>query len=167
MFSILHDDNYFMNMALLEANKAFENEEVPVGAIITENNTEGSIKVIAKSHNLVEKLNDATAHAEMLALTSAFSYRNSKYLPYSTLYVTLEPCLMCAYAIYLAKVSRIVYACDDPTKGFLKMCPCLFNISKIKQQPQYPLISAKTIVYGGILEEKSSQLLKKFFKKKR
>ncbi len=167
MGCILYDDIYFMNLALLEAKKAFDNDEVPIGAIITENSVDSDIKVIAKSHNLVEKLNDATAHAEMLALTSAFAYRNSKYLPYSTLYVTLEPCLMCAYAIFLAKINRIVYSCDDPIKGFSKMCPHLFNTSKIESKTQYPFISSKTIVYGGIMKQKSSELLKIFFKEKR
>ena len=110
---LLHDDNYFMKQALIEAQKAFEADEVPVGAVIAIDN-----KIIARAHNLTERLNDVTAHAEMQAITSAANYLNGKYLIGCTLYVTLEPCVMCIGAIYWARLSRIVFAAGDPKRGF-------------------------------------------------
>ncbi|MBD0367425.1 MAG: nucleoside deaminase, partial [Flavisolibacter sp.] len=98
------DDSYFMKQALQQAQKAFDEDEVPVGAVIVLNN-----KIIARGYNQVEKLKDPTAHAEMIALTSAFNYLGSKYLPEATIYITIEPCVMCAGALYWSKIGRIVY----------------------------------------------------------
>ncbi len=144
----IFSDEYFMKMALKEAEKAFNNNEVPIGAIIVSEN-----KIIAKTHNSVEILNDATAHAEMLAITSASNYLGSKYLNECAIYVTIEPCVMCAGAIAWAQAGKLVYGAKDEMKGF----------SKIKNNILHP----KTIVINGILEDECSILLKKFFRKKR
>jgi len=137
------DDTYFMKKALQEAEIAYDLGEIPVGAIITVNNT-----IIARAHNLTERLNDVTAHAEMQAITSAANYLGGKYLTDCTLYVTLEPCQMCAGALYWSQISKIVYGAADPIRGFLKMGTQL-----------HP----KTKVNSGILEKEASQLLKNFF----
>jgi len=142
------NDTYFMKEALKEAHKAFSNEEVPVGAIIVGNN-----RIIARAYNLTETLIDVTAHAEMQAITAAAAFLNGKYLTDCTLYVTLEPCLMCAGAMFWAQITRIVYGASDPKRGF----------SLIKGEILHP----GTIVLGGILENECSQLLKEFFIKKR
>src|SRR3954470_23755986 len=105
-------DEYFMGLALKQAELAFDNDEVPVGAVIVISN-----KVISRGYNQVEKLNDSTAHAEIIALTSAYNYLGSKYLPGATLYVTIEPCIMCAGALYWSKISRIVYGATDVKHG--------------------------------------------------
>src|SRR6185436_3744746 len=103
----------YMQQALKEAQKAFDKGEVPVGAIIVMNN-----RIIARAHNQVELLNDSTAHSEILALTSAFDFLSSKYLPEATLYVTVEPCLMCSEALYWSKISKVVYGTDDEKNGY-------------------------------------------------
>ena len=144
---LLHDDNYFMKQALIEAQKAFEADEVPVGAVITIDN-----KIIARAHNLTERLNDVTAHAEMQAITSAANYLNGKYLSGCTLYVTLEPCVMCIGAIYWARLSRIVFAAGDPKRGFQR--------AHINLHP-------KSTVSSGIMESEAVKLLNKFFDSKR
>ncbi|HTD94012.1 MAG TPA: nucleoside deaminase, partial [Chitinophagaceae bacterium] len=108
-------DEYYMMLALKEAKKAFEDGEVPVGAIIVLNE-----RTIARGYNMVERLNDPTAHAEMIALTSAFNALGSKYLPEATLYVTVEPCCMCAGAVYWSKLGKIVYGTDDEKNGYRK-----------------------------------------------
>jgi tRNA(adenine34) deaminase len=141
-------DEYFMRMALKEASKAFEEDEVPVGAVVVCNNT-----VVAKAHNMTERLNDATAHAEMLAITAATENLGSKYLNNCTLYVTLEPCVMCAGATAWAQVGKIVFAAKDPKKGY----------SRLNPSPLHP----KTNIKNGILEEEASLLIKEYFKKKR
>jgi tRNA(adenine34) deaminase len=141
-------DEYFMRMALKEASKAFEEDEVPVGAVVVCNNT-----VVAKAHNMTERLNDATAHAEMLAITAATENLGSKYLNNCTLYVTLEPCVMCAGATAWAQVGKIVFAAKDPKKGYGRLSP----------SPLHP----KTNIKNGILEEEASLLIKEYFKKKR
>jgi tRNA(adenine34) deaminase len=138
-------DEAFMKMALAQAQTAFENDEVPVGAVVV---CKG--KVIAKGHNQSEQLKDATAHAEMLAITSAANYLGSKYLEACTLYVTLEPCAMCACASNWSHVPRIVFGAYDAKKGFLS------NNWRV----QHP----RAEVVGGILEAESSELLKRFFK---
>src|SRR5919205_4398262 len=107
-------DEQFMKQALREAQKAFDEDEVPVGAVIVLND-----KIIARGYNQVEKLNDCTAHAEIIALTSAFNYLGSKYLPEATIYVTVEPCVMCAGALYWSKIGRIVYGAPDEKNGYL------------------------------------------------
>src|SRR5215212_7604745 len=106
------NDEYFMRQALIQAQKAFEEDEVPIGAVIVINN-----KIIARGYNQVERLNDPTAHAEIIALTSAFNYLGSKYLPDATLYVTIEPCLMCAGALYWSKIARVVFGAHDEKHG--------------------------------------------------
>ena len=144
----LYSDEYFMNEALKEARKAFDADEVPVGAIIVAEN-----KIIARGHNLTEQLNDVTAHAEMQTITSAANYIGGKYLNDCTLYVTLEPCLMCAGALQWSHITKIVYGATDDKKGY----------SKINQ----PVLHPKTTVIKGILEDECSKLLKDFFKIKR
>ena len=145
---MIFSDEYFMLEALKEARKAFEKDEVPVGAVVVADN-----RIIARAHNLTETLNDVTAHAEMQAITSAASYLGGKYLKDCTLYVTLEPCLMCAGALYWAQISRIVYGAADVKRGFTL-------------NPSSPLHPA-TSVTSGILEKECAAMLTNFFKKKR
>ena len=145
---MLLTDEYFMNIALLEAETAFELGEVPVGAVIVLDNT-----VIAKAHNLTQTLNDVTAHAEMQALTAAFHHLGAKYLNDCTLYVTLEPCVMCAGALYWAQIGKIVYGATDPKRGY-----SLINA---------PLLHPKTEVVKGVLANECHLLLQTFFKKLR
>lgn len=142
-----YDDTYFMKKALQEAEMAFEKGEVPIGAIVVVEN-----RIIARSHNLTEQLNDVTAHAEMQAITAAANFLGGKYLKGCTLYVTLEPCQMCAGALYWSQISKIVYATEDPQRG------C--GVMGTKLHP-------KTTIIGGLLEDEASELLKKFFIQKR
>ena len=144
------DDNHYMQLALQQAKQAFEEDEVPVGAIIVLNN-----QIIAKGYNQVEKLTDSTAHAEIIALTAAFNFLGSKYLPEATLYVTLEPCLMCSGALYWSKIGRVVYGADDEKNGYKKTTG--------NNSPHHP----KTTVANGILKEECGLLMKQFFKAKR
>ncbi|MDL2315103.1 nucleoside deaminase [Bacteroidales bacterium OttesenSCG-928-C19] len=141
-------DEHFMKEALKEAQKAFDADEVPVGAVIVCNN-----QIIARAYNYTEHLNDVTAHAEMQAFTSAAGNLGGKYLIDCTLYVTLEPCIMCAGAAAWTQISRIVYGASDEKRGF----------SSLSQNILHP----KTTVTKGILENECSELLKTFFKKKR
>lgn len=141
-------DEYFMNEALKQADKALQGEEVPVGALVVNQN-----RIIARAHNMTQQLNDVTAHAEMIAITSASNYLGSKYLKGCTLYVTLEPCLMCAAAMKWAQLDRLVYAAADPKEGFSRM--------------EQKVLHKKTEVVPGILNEKASALLSSFFMKKR
>ena len=140
-------DEYFMKKALQEAETAFEKGEIPVGAVIVIDN-----KVIARTHNLTELLNDVTAHAEMQAITSAANFIGGKYLKDCTLYVTLEPCQMCAGALYWSQISKIVFGAADENRGFIKMGTQL-----------HP----KTQVVGGILEKDCSLLMRAFFRMRR
>ena len=144
------DDEYFMRQALQQAQYAFDDDEVPVGALVVLNN-----KIIARAHNQVERLNDPTAHAEMIALTSAFNYLGSKYLPESVLYVTVEPCLMCCGAMYWGKIGRIVYGCSDEKNGY-----------KHITGEAWPFHQKSTIT-RGVLEEECAALMKAFFRNKR
>lgn len=144
------DDTYFMQQALKEAVLAYEADEVPVGAVVVINN-----KIIARGHNQVELLTDSTAHAEILALTSAYHYLGAKYLPDATLYVTVEPCLMCCGALYWSKIGRIVYGASDEKNGFK-------HITK-ENWPFHP----KTELVKGVLEDECAQLMRSFFKAKR
>lgn len=146
----IYDDEYFMRQALKEAEEAYEKDEVPVGAVVVINN-----KIISRGHNQVELLNDSTAHAEILALTSAFNSLGAKYLPEATLYVTLEPCLMCCGALYWSKIGRIVYGASDEKNGFK-------HITK-ENWPFHP----KTELVKGVLEEDCAFIIKSFFKSKR
>lgn len=145
---ISFSDEYFMEKALSEAQIAFEKGEIPVGAIIVSND-----KIVAKAHNLVESLNDVTAHAEILAISAAAEYLGGKYLPECTLYVTLEPCVMCSGALQWAQIGRIVYGANDSSKGYNKNAPNALH--------------KKTKITSGILKDKCSNLLKEFFAKKR
>ncbi len=144
------NDEYFMKQALIQAQKAFDEDEVPVGAVVVLNS-----KIISKGYNQVEKLNDCTAHAEIIALTSAFSFLGSKYLPDASLYVTIEPCVMCAGALYWSKVGKIVYGADDEKNGHRRITR--------ETSPFHP----KTIVLSGLLSEECGQLMKDFFVRKR
>lgn len=141
------DDTYFMQQALKEAQIAFDKNEIPVGAVVVMNE-----KIIARAHNLTETLNDVTAHAEMQAFTAASDFLGGKYLKECTLYVTLEPCQMCAGASYWTQIGRIVYGAKDPQRGFVNYKTTL-----------HP----KTKVTEGILSEECGTLLKRFFIEKR
>lgn len=140
-------DEYFMKKALQEAEIAFEKGEIPVGAIIVIDN-----KVIARSHNLTEMLNDVTAHAEMQSITAAANFIGGKYLKNCTLYVTLEPCQMCAGALYWSQISKIVFGATDDQRGYQKLGTQL-----------HP----KTTVISGVLAEESGNLMRRFFAEKR
>lgn len=144
----LHTDEHYMREALKQAQLAFDADEVPVGAVVV-----CQKKIIARAHNLTETLNDVTAHAEMQAFTSAANFLGGKYLKDCTLYVTLEPCIMCAGASYWTQLSRIVFAAPDDKRGFSKMTERILHPT--------------TIIKGGILAEESMQLLKTFFAAKR
>jgi tRNA(adenine34) deaminase len=139
------DDNYFMNIALDQAEMAYEQGEVPVGAVIT---CKG--KIIAKTHNQTETLTDVTAHAEILAITAAAQYLGAKYLKDCTLYVTLEPCVMCAGALYWAQLGKLIFGARDPKKGFTLVQPLVTH--------------PKTLIRYGVLQDASEELLQKFFK---
>ena len=141
------NDDYFMKRALQEAELAFEKGEIPVGALIVIDD-----KIIARTHNLTELLNDVTAHAEMQAITSAANFLGGKYLTGCTLYVTLEPCQMCAGALYWSQISKIVFGASDVHRGFEKMGTQL-----------HP----KTTVVRGVLAEEATALMKTFFASKR
>ena len=141
------DDTYFMKRALQEAQMAFDKGEVPVGAVIVLNN-----QIIARAHNLTETLNDVTAHAEMQAYTAAADFLGGKYLKDCILYVTLEPCQMCAGASAWTQISKIVYGASDPQRGFVKLGTQL-----------HP----KTKVVSGVLDEECSEIVKRFFVQKR
>jgi tRNA(adenine34) deaminase len=140
-------DEYFMKKALQEAEMAFEKDEIPVGAVIVVNHT-----IIARTHNLTELLHDVTAHAEMQAITSAAHFLGGKYLKNCSLYVTLEPCQMCAGALYWSQLSKVVYGASDELRGFVKMGTQL-----------HP----KTQVISGILANEAAELLKRFFAQRR
>lgn len=142
------NDEYFMRQALLEAKKALEKDEVPVGAVIVSSN-----KIIARGYNLTETLNDVTAHAEMQAITAAANHIGAKYLLECTLYVTLEPCIMCGGALFWSQISKIVYGALDEKRGAHTTGKNLYH--------------PKTVVVGGVLGEESAQMLKDFFKSKR
>lgn len=142
------DDTYFMQQALLEAEQAFDKDEVPIGAVIVSDN-----RIIARAHNLTETLNDVTAHAEMQAITAATNTIGGKYLNECTLYVTVEPCPMCAGAIGWAQLKRIVYGAADNKRGYTKFST--------------DVLHPKTEVSHGILADKCGELMKSFFKKKR
>ncbi len=143
-------DEFYMMQALKEARIAFDQDEVPIGAVVVLNE-----RIIARGHNMTEKLNDPTAHAEMIALTSAFNYLGSKYLPEATLYVTIEPCLMCAGALYWSKIKKIVWGASDEKNGHKRITG--------NNWPFHP----KTEIIHGLLEEECAELMKSFFRKKR
>ena len=144
---LVFDDSYFMRKALEEAKLAYEKGEIPVGVVVVIDQ-----QVIARGHNLTELLNDVTAHAEMQSITSAANFLGGKYLRDCTMYVTLEPCQMCAGALYWSQISKLVFAAEDPERGYRKMKGKLHT---------------KTTVKNGILEEEASELLKRFFIERR
>ena len=144
---LILDDTYYMKKALQEAEVAFENGEVPIGAVVV---VQG--RIIARAHNQTERLNDVTAHAEMLAITAASNFLGGKYLYDCTLYVTLEPCQMCAGALYWSQIPKIVYGAHDPQRGY--------SVGGGNLHP-------KTKVTSGVLEEESNSLLKRFFIQRR
>lgn len=141
---VVQTDEFFMREALKEAQKAFEDGEVPVGAVVV-----CGKKIIARAHNQTEKLNDATAHAEMLAVTSAANYLGSKYLDECTLYVTLEPCAMCAGALHWSQLQKLVYGADDEQRGYHLV--------------KSPLLHPKTKVAKGVAKKESAALMDRFF----
>lgn len=156
----MNNDEHFIKHALKEAQKAFDAGEVPVGALIVQNE-----RIISRGYNQVEQLNDPTAHAEMIALTSAFNFLGSKYLPEATIYITVEPCLMCAGALYWSKIGRIVYGADDEKNGYRRSCFCPpgTNAASVSPWPFHP----KTSLTKGILAADCAALMKDFFKSRR
>ncbi len=146
--STMLDDKYFMGIALKEAKLAFADNEVPVGAVIVSRNM-----VIARAHNMVEHLHDVTAHAEMQAITAASNYLGGKYLNDCTLYVTVEPCPMCAGAIGWAQVGRVVYGAEDPKRGYTHFAPNVLH--------------PKATVTAGVRAEECAAIMSDFFRKKR
>jgi tRNA(adenine34) deaminase len=144
----LYTDAYFMREAFKEAQKAYDADEVPVGAVVVCNN-----QIIARAHNLTERLIDVTAHAEMQVITAAANYLGGKYLNECTLYITLEPCIMCAGAIHWAQLKKIVFAAADPKRGYLRL----------NQSVLHP----KTIVESGVMALECGNIITDFFKEKR
>ncbi|HEU5290126.1 MAG TPA: nucleoside deaminase [Cyclobacteriaceae bacterium] len=142
----LYTDEYFMNEALKEARKAFDIGEVPVGAVVVCKN-----RIIARAHNQTEKLTDATAHAEMLATTAAANYLGSKYLTECTLYVTLEPCVMCAGALHWVQLQKLVYGASDVQRGYTLV--------------KSPVLHPKTEVADGVKGQQAKELIDEFFKR--
>lgn len=142
------DDTYYMKQALAEADKAFQRGEVPVGAVVVCRD-----RIIARSHNLTETLNDVTAHAEMQAITAAANYLGGKYLMDCTLYVTVEPCVMCAGAIAWSQMGRLVFGASDEKRGYQRYAPHALH--------------PKTVVSQGLMADECAALMKSFFQKRR
>ncbi len=150
---MLNSDEMFMREAIRQARLASQEDEVPVGAVIVHEN-----KIIAKAHNQIEMLKDPTAHAEMIAITQATNYLSSKWLQDCTLYVTIEPCSMCAGALVLARISRIFFGAQDPKTG---ACGSVMNIAS------HAVLNHRIEVFGGILAEECANILSEFFQEKR
>ncbi|MFY0689541.1 MAG: nucleoside deaminase [Cyclobacteriaceae bacterium] len=144
----IHSDEHYMKQALMEAQKAEEENEIPIGAVVVANN-----RIISRAYNQVEKLQDVTAHAEMLAITAAQNYLGAKYLDQCTLFVTLEPCVMCAGALYWSQIGRIVIGARDEKRGYNRLSP--------------PVIHPKSSVEFGLMENEAGDLISSFFKKMR
>lgn len=144
----LHSDEYFMQQAYKEALKALDEGEVPIGAVVVSQN-----RIIARAYNQTEKLNDTTAHAEMIAITSATAYLGNKYLKDCTLYVTMEPCVMCGGAAHWSQLGKVVYGAEDLKKGFMKYGK--------------DILHPKTKLEFGVLSDQCSQIVKRFFQEKR
>ena len=142
------DDNFYMKQALEEARRAFAEDEIPVGAVV-----ECQGRIIARAHNLTERLTDVTAHAEMQAVTAAATHLGGKYLTDCTLYVTVEPCVMCAGALGWAQLKRIVYGAPDEKRGYRSFAPQAFH--------------PRTEVTSGVMEQECAELMKTFFQQKR
>lgn len=147
---MMFDDEYFMKEALRQAQLAYDAGEIPIGAVVT-----WDTKIISRGHNQTEQLNDSTAHAEMIALTAAFNTLGSKYLPEATLYVTIEPCLMCCGALYWSKIGRVVYGGADAKNGYKRVTG--------ENWPFHP----KTELVHGVLADECIQLMKDFFAARR
>lgn len=145
---MINNDEYFMQIALQEAQVAYDTGEIPVGAVIVANN-----KIICKAHNEVERLKDPMAHAEIIAITVALEYFDTKYLDSCSIYVSLEPCPLCASAMQLTRIGKLIYSASDTKNGYSKYTPTLLH--------------RKTIVKSGIMEAESIELLKNFFESKR
>ncbi|MEO6683693.1 MAG: nucleoside deaminase [Ginsengibacter sp.] len=143
-------DDYYMQQALKEAHRALEAQEVPIGAVVVMQD-----RIIARGHNQVETLTDATAHAEIIALTSAYNYLGAKYLPEATLYVTIEPCTMCGGALYWSKIGKIVYGASDEKHGGISL------------HGARNLLHPKTELVGNVLADECAMLMKEFFRKRR
>lgn len=143
----IYSDEYFMRQAYQEAQRAFEEDEIPIGAVVVSKQ-----KIIGRGHNLTERLTDVTAHAEMQAITAASAYLGAKYLKDCTLYVTLEPCPMCAGALFWTQISRVVFAASDPKRGFLQHGGALHPKTKLE---------------NGLLQEACGALIRSFFHRKR
>lgn len=148
MNKIDFSDEYYMKQAFVEAEKALSKNEVPVGAVVVCNN-----KIIARTHNLTETLNDVTAHAEMLAITAAEEYLGGKYLNECSLYVTLEPCVMCGGALNWSQLKRLVYGASDEKRGFKRCSPSILH--------------PKTEITSGVMEDKCKNIVQSFFQQKR
>lgn len=146
--NFMADDNFYMKQALQEAKCAFEEDEIPVGAVIVCGD-----RIIARAHNLTERLSDVTAHAEIQAITAASEYLGGKYLNDCTLFVTVEPCIMCAGALGWSQIGRVVYGAGDEKRGFQRFAP----------QALHP----KTQLVSGVMEEECAALMKEFFQRKR
>ena len=144
----MFDDAYFMKKALIEANVAFDMDEIPIGAVVVCQN-----QIIARAHNLTEQLTDVTAHAEMQAITAAANYLGGKYLTDCTLYVTVEPCVMCAGALGWSQIGRVVFGARDEKRGFQKLAPGVLHV--------------KTELVSGILADECGALMQDFFARKR
>lgn len=144
----MFDDAYFMKKALIEANVAFDMDEIPIGAVVVCQN-----QIIARAHNLTEQLTDVTAHAEMQAITAAANYLGGKYLTDCTLYVTVEPCVMCAGALGWSQIGRVVFGARDEKRGFQKLAPDALHV--------------KTELVSGILADECGALMQDFFARKR
>ena len=161
------NDEHYMQQALKEARKAYSEEEIPIGAIIVLGD-----KIIARGHNQTERLNDCTAHAEIIALTSAFNFLGSKYLPDASIYITIEPCLMCAGALYWSKVGRIIYGADDDKNGYRRGIlmptsahPPAHTRDPAPNSPGWPF-HPKTELIRGVLKADCAKLMRDFFKNK-
>ena len=144
----VHTDEHFMRQAYLQAQRAFDEDEVPIGAVVV-----SDFQIIGKGYNQTERLQDPTAHAEILAITAACEYLGSKYLPECSLFVTVEPCVMCAGAIKWAQIGRLIYAAPEEKSGFSRYSPSLLH--------------PKTLTNFGIMETECSDIMRKFFQQKR
>lgn len=149
--ALIRNDEYYMGLALDEARQAAREDEVPIGAVIIAGD-----RILARTHNLTETLNDVTAHAEMLAITAASDALGGKYLPQCTLYVTVEPCPMCAGALGWSQIGRVVYGAPDPKRGFLRFAPD-------GRGPLHP----RTLLASGILADEAAEIMRDFFRRKR
>ena len=175
------DDEYYMQQALKEARKAYEEDEVPIGAVIVQGN-----RIIARGYNQTERLTDSTAHAEILALTSAFNFLGSKYLPEASIYITIEPCLMCAGALYWSKIARVIFGAEDEKNGYRRglianpSAPATslpsVPAADLSSMPAASLPSIlpsgwpfhqKTQLVSGVLREECAALMREFFRNKR